>query len=110
MSVMRDDEQNAAAKSNIALSSLAQAKPHEARRRGIFALLLCLRLSLFFFEFASAQLASGITQIKVHFLGREAATELGNGQQQSGTAVGKTRGWRGWLQGENRLQSSGRGG
>jgi len=48
-------------------------------------------LSFFFFEFASTQIASGITQIEVHFLGRETAIER--------TAMGKTRGWRGWSSG-----------
>lgn len=47
----------------------------------------------------------------VHFLGREAATELGNGQRHSTAMGSKTRGWRGWLtEGESHLQSSSRGG
>lgn len=91
MSVIKDDEQNAAAKSNIALLSFSQAKPHEARKRSLFALLSCLRFS-FFSEFASTQIANGITQIassitqiEVHFLGRKAATERGTGSDTAGS-------------------------
>jgi len=98
MSVMRDDEQNAAAKRRVKLRASQATRSEKAK-------CLCSSVeffvSLFFFEFASTQIASGITQIEVHFLGREAAIER----------MGKTRGWRGWSsEGENYLQSSSKGG
>lgn len=40
-------------------------------------------VSLFFSEFSSTQIASGITQIEVHFLGREAATERETGSDRA---------------------------
>lgn len=92
MSVMRDDEQNAAAKSNVALLSLAQAKPHEARRRKCLRSSVVSSFLVFFFSriFASTQIASDITQTEVHFLGREAATESGERAAIERTAMGKT--------------------
>ena len=39
----------------------------------------------------------------MHFLGREAAIESEEWAATERTAVGKTRGWRGWLQGENQF-------
>lgn len=117
MSVMKDDEQNAAAKSNIALLSLSQAKPHEARKRSLFALLSCLRFSFFSRICKHTDSQRYYTDSQRYYTDRGALSRpkssdrAGNGQRHSGQRwVARKMRWRGWLQGENRLQSSGRGG
>ena len=104
MSVMRDDEQNAAAKRHVK-SRASQATRSEKAKYLRFSVMSSF---FFFFRICKHIDSNDITQIKMHFLGREAAIESEEWTATERIVVDKTRGWRGWLQGENRLQSSGR--